>query len=441
MDKQLNIIIAGKSGVGKSSFLNYLINNDLLQTGDGVPVTKDYFDKVEYFSPQNGVKYCLYDTKGIEPNTCAEYENVLLTEIEKRDVSADIFSWIHTVYYCFAPPRIEDFEIAFIKKLMSKVSVTVLITKRDLIDDEKKLKGLENQIINSLGFDVQIIPVCSVEKVTRRGKSIKSGREEVLKSSFIGLWNKLANCEPARCINNFTKPFDGGTDLQYFLNYPENAFSTGAIDVFNQLKNRLETFDTQDVWSKSKLMCNDVFDFYATVNGFRPKKMLNLETEKYLNDIKKFDVKPLIIKIKDGYSEMYKAYETWQNCKVFDKTEEKNYIEKRADYVKIVREATKEFVYVLENFVKHYRAQLLQYGQDCLRNDSITENELELAETVNDLNVNQKIFYNMLIHSEQATENNLSDYKKYIFKMLANELNISEKQVEKILHIKNKTIN
>ena len=42
--ESLNIIIAGKSGAGKSSFLNYLIGENHFKVGEGMPVTQDYFD-------------------------------------------------------------------------------------------------------------------------------------------------------------------------------------------------------------------------------------------------------------------------------------------------------------------------------------------------------------------------------------------------------------
>ena len=433
MSQQLNIIMAGKSGVGKSSFLNYLIDNDLLATGAGLPVTQEYFEEVEYCSPKNGVKFLLYDTKGIEPTTCVEYENVLLKKIEQCDSSNDIFKWIHTVYYCFAPPRIENFEIEFIKKLLKKVSVTVLITKCDLIGNDIFLK-LKQQIISDLGLEVQVIPVCSVQLVTRKGKSERFGREEVLKSSFLGLWNKLANCEPARCTKSFTEPLAGGADLDYLCNFPE-TMSEGGLDTLKKLSSCQKEFNPKEIWRSSKEICANVFEFYAKVNGFRPRNMLNVETEKFLVEIKNFDFTPYINKVKESYDEMMVAFSEWNKSVVFESREQKRYLEKRKAYSQCVKNAAKEFVQVLGNFTKHYRAQLLQYGQDCLRADGFVENRLDSSAKIDDLSANQKVFFNMLVHQDNAP-NNFDDYKQFIFNMLAQELDIQENDVEIIEQLK-----
>lgn len=194
--KSLNAVVLGKSGVGKSSFLNYLVGKSVFQTGEGAPVTQRYFEHVDSKGP-SGITYRLYDTKGAEPTTAGELRSKVLELIEKHDASDNMFDWIHTVYYCFAAPakRIEPYEIELIKELSKTTTVIVLLTKKDMVS-ASELEALEEQIRRETSYRVQVLPVCSVSAVTRKGSSEPEGKEDVLKASFYGLWEKLSKVLP-----------------------------------------------------------------------------------------------------------------------------------------------------------------------------------------------------------------------------------------------------
>ena len=59
--QHVNILIAGKSGVGKSTLINAAFRADLAQTGMGRPVTKE-IQLIE----KPGVPIKIYDTVGFE---------------------------------------------------------------------------------------------------------------------------------------------------------------------------------------------------------------------------------------------------------------------------------------------------------------------------------------------------------------------------------------
>ena len=62
-DMTVKILLLGKTGVGKSSFVNYLFDKELAQTGVGLPITQE---TTMYKSEVNGVDVEVYDTKGLE---------------------------------------------------------------------------------------------------------------------------------------------------------------------------------------------------------------------------------------------------------------------------------------------------------------------------------------------------------------------------------------
>jgi predicted GTPase len=70
----INILIAGRSGVGKSTLINSVFQGNFAETGQGKPVTKG----TRQFSKE-GVPLTIYDTRGLE---MAEFRQTI-TELEK----------------------------------------------------------------------------------------------------------------------------------------------------------------------------------------------------------------------------------------------------------------------------------------------------------------------------------------------------------------------
>ena len=199
-NKNLNIVVVGKSGAGKSSLLNYLVDKEIFETGVGSPVTKNYFDHHQFNHPTKNVTYNLFDTKGIEPDTTNEFIDSVKGKIDEFANSDDVFDHIHTLYYCISAvsKRLEPFEVSFIKEMSEILDVVIVLTKADLVKEED-LKNFDLTLFNELSASekdidttIRIIKVCSVAQTTRKGISLQFGRDEILKHSFIGLWNTFS---------------------------------------------------------------------------------------------------------------------------------------------------------------------------------------------------------------------------------------------------------
>jgi small GTP-binding protein len=277
MNNRLNIVVIGKSGVGKSSLLNYLIGKELFRTGIGEPVTADYFEEKTFVSPANRVEYHLYDTKGIEPTTTREVKELVFGRINKCDKSENVFDWIHSMYYCFAASskRIEPFEIDFIKSLRQKVNVIIILTKKDLVSKDD-LIAIQNQINKEFDTDMQVIPVCSVSTRTRKSVSVQDGKEKVLKHSFYGLWKKLEIELPNRL-----------EDVISVIDEPSLETNKMAVDTITTSSNNLNDckINFQSLWKKNKEIVSQVLHLYEKINESPIKKMLNKSTEKLFDDV------------------------------------------------------------------------------------------------------------------------------------------------------------
>lgn len=193
----LNVVVVGQSGVGKSSFLNYIADKEFFKTGVGGAVTKGYFEK--YVTKRNNTSYALYDTEGLEPGKVDKWESNILSEIRKRDKLNDMAEWFHSILFCISAEskRVQPFEIDAIRRLASSGHVIVLLTKMDRVSTEN-INEMKKEIFQQLGDQIDVLPVCSVSQKYRNGtQSKRQGLEEVMATTFIGLWKKMAALIPS----------------------------------------------------------------------------------------------------------------------------------------------------------------------------------------------------------------------------------------------------
>ncbi|MGN4511475.1 MULTISPECIES: YcjF family protein [Bacillus cereus group] len=137
-----NILIAGKTGVGKSTLINAVFRENLVETGVGRPVTQHLREISKESVPVN-----LFDTKGLELEEMArdEVKNEILGEIEKRAESPNADEHIHLMWYCISHEsgRIEKEEIAWIEEFSKKMPVILVLTKCITDEDDLFLKEID----------------------------------------------------------------------------------------------------------------------------------------------------------------------------------------------------------------------------------------------------------------------------------------------------------
>jgi GTP-binding protein EngB required for normal cell division len=143
---QINIMVLGQTGVGKSALINYLYGAEAVKTGTGKPVTgRGDFTKITIPSPlKPGVKINIFDSWGLEPDKADDWEAVIDSKL------SDTLSFERMIYgivYCSAYPndRVEDFEIAMLKEFLRRqYKVTIALTKADDSGYEKKRDVFRN---------------------------------------------------------------------------------------------------------------------------------------------------------------------------------------------------------------------------------------------------------------------------------------------------------
>lgn len=143
-----NIIIAGKTGVGKSTLINAVFHEKMAQTGVGKPITPNI---KEY--TKDGVPLRIYDTRGLElDNFSAIADNIFgLVNSKKTDNPQDhiVLAW-----YCINnfSKRIEDEEINFIKRLDSMGLKVIVVFTQTIFKSDKEFY----EIVKGYLFDTGV---------------------------------------------------------------------------------------------------------------------------------------------------------------------------------------------------------------------------------------------------------------------------------------------
>lgn len=144
--KTLNVMVIGKSGVGKSTLINSLFRGNFAETGVGRPVTKEIRKIVK-----EGYPLAIYDTPGFELSSDQQtkIKNEILSIIKNGKASKDVNDNLHCIWYCInvgGNRTFDESELSWLRKFTEENKETQIPILVVLTQAVPKSKALEMKL-------------------------------------------------------------------------------------------------------------------------------------------------------------------------------------------------------------------------------------------------------------------------------------------------------
>lgn len=158
-----NILIAGKTGVGKSTLVNSVFQGRMAITGQGKPVTQS---TTKY--TKDGIPVAIYDTKGLEVKDYKAILEELINFVKYANKSTNDQEHIHTAWICIAEGsrRVEEAEL-YLAKMLSEVMPVIVVITTATSD-----QGFRSSVQEFFPFAKNVVRVNSIELALDHGVTI-----------------------------------------------------------------------------------------------------------------------------------------------------------------------------------------------------------------------------------------------------------------------------
>lgn len=157
--QRVNILVAGCTGVGKSTLINAAFRDNLAETGVGDPVT-DHIDLIT----KKDVPLGIYDTRGLELDKDAQKKAIRdIKDLIKDNQKKGIGERIHLVWYCVSAgsKRFQSVEENLLKDIANYNVPAVLVLTQ--VFDAKSAAEFKSILENKNLPIKKVIPVLAMD--------------------------------------------------------------------------------------------------------------------------------------------------------------------------------------------------------------------------------------------------------------------------------------
>ena len=351
----LTIMVCGKSGVGKTTLINYILNSQHISNFDDD--IKEYYNNTIHF-----FKFVKINLINQYPPNVFEEKKKIMNYITKQDRSKDINNKVKCIWYCFNNGTLIDEEIELIKSLKNYYNnnIPIMLVHTMSINNEK-LNEINNLKINP----EEVIKVLAMDYNDQtKGIYLNSFGIDILLNTTIFQWKKsiiLKNASIKNELNKIKSENDNTGEYIY------NLISKNFINEYISVKDNKDFIEYIISIFRTNIK-------YFLMNIMKPQSISRISNDvylfkpiwKYLNSFEQYS-KILIEPLIQSYATNFMNHQNkenknmnWKNVRNFEQMQNAalNYLNINYKYI-----FQKNFIYLVLRkkygfFTKYFKEEL-----------------------------------------------------------------------------------
>ena len=268
---KFNILLCGRAGTGKSSFINKFLDNRRAKEGEGLSMTHKI---VEYTHQEYPIT--IYDTPGFEDKETVENVIRLLEDFNKKLLDARKKINLILYFFPYSERSVLNFEIPLIKKLNEYNSKIIFIINFVTESIQKAHYKRINKIFEDslkkilpIDYEILINPINLYEQIDDEYETPIIKKEFGLDVLFQTIYNiykpMIIDIKPIKDIKNISGLF------KFFGNNPLYSQFKEVNDIFISFRadmiNLILYYSIKKFKSKNKIIEEMIDKFYKAYTG------------------------------------------------------------------------------------------------------------------------------------------------------------------------------